>query len=209
MLIFLFIIIFSYKFNKSIDLIENLENYIEGKKHKYINAYLLYLYLIILSPFILKNRFIKLNKFCRYSILSLYPIFLPIHFFYKINGKIGFAFNIFIAIGSSIIYEHWEMQMSYIYYISIIIPNIFYLTYINDNLKNEKSFRIIFYFNLVFSYIALTLALVINFTSMAQFLSLGCLFINPFIIIIIISKIIAYKFAHQENVKKENFKIKN
>ena len=209
MLIFLFIIIFPYKFNKSIDLIENLENFIEGKKYKYISTYLIYLYLIILSPFILRNRFIKLNKFCRYSIfiLSLYPIFLPIHFFNRINGKIGFAFNVFIVIGSSIKYEHWAMQMSYIYYLSIIIPNVFYLTCINDNAKDEKSFKIIYYFNLVFSYIALALALVINFTSMAQSLSLGYLFISPYIIIIVVSKIIAHKFAHQKTVKKENFKL--
>ena len=40
MLIFLFIIIFPYKFNKKIELIENIENYIEGKNHKYINTYL-------------------------------------------------------------------------------------------------------------------------------------------------------------------------
>ena len=167
------------------------------------------MYLIILSPFILRNRFIKLNKFCRYSIfiLSLYPIFLPIHFFNRINGKIGFAFNVFIVIGSSIKYEHWAMQMSYIYYLSIIIPNVFYLTCINDNAKDEKSFKIIYYFNLVFSYITLALALVINFTSMAQSLSLGYLFISPYIIIIVVSKIIAHKFAHQKTVKKENFKL--
>ena len=149
MLLFLFIIIFPYKFNKSIDLIENLENFIEGKKYKYISTSLIYLYLIILSPFILRNRFIKLNKFCRYSIfiLSLYPIFLPIHFFNRINGKIGFAFNVFIVIGSSIKYEHWAMQMSYIYYLSIIIPNVFYLTCIsillfafcNGNIKFNKT----------------------------------------------------------------------
>ena len=156
------------------------------------------MYLIVLGPFLLRNRFIKLNKFCRYSIfaLSLYPIFLPIHFFNRINGKIGFAFNVFIVIGSSIKYEHWAMQMSYIYYLSIIIPNVFYLTCINDNLKNGKDFKIIFYFNLVFSYLALILALVINFTSMAQSLSLGYLFISPYIITIIISKIIVHKFAH-------------
>ena len=198
MLILLFIVIFPYRFNKCIELIENIENYIEGKKHKYINTYLLYLYLIVFGPFLLRNRFIKLNKFCRYSIfvLSLYPIFLPIHFFNRINGKIGFAFNVFIVIGSSIKYEHWAMQMSYIYYLSIIIPNVFYLTCINDNLKNGKDFKIIFYFNLVFSYLALILALVINFTSMAQSLSLGYLFISPYIITIIISKIIVHKFAH-------------
>ena len=116
MLIILFIIILPFNFGKNFKIVTKIENFIKGENYEDIHIVLKYFYLIILSPFILRMRFSKLNKICKYGvfILALYPIFLPIHFFNPINGKFGFSFNVFIVIGTYIQYESWALQMSYI-----------------------------------------------------------------------------------------------
>ena len=208
-LLLLFIIICPINFGKNLKTIINLENYIKGENHEYINVYLKHIFLIILSPLILRYRFLKLNKLCRYSIfiLSLYPIFLPNHIFNKIYGKIGFSFNVFVVIGLSIKYEHWAMQISYIYYLSIIIPNVFYLTSLGNCLKKEKNNKIIYLVNLIFSYVSLIGALIINFLPMAQSTSLGYLFFSPFLIIIIIIKIIVHKYSFEDINNKKDIEV--
>ena len=194
MVIFLFIIIFPFKYVKKSKLITSLYNYIEGNKYKYINPFSKYFLIILLSPFILRRRFMRLNCFCRYSIFiaSLYPLILPVHIFNNIYGKIAFAFNVFIVIGNYIQYEHWAMEITYIYYMTIIIPNVLYLT-------SFKSNKIILFFNLFISYATIIGTIYLNFRSLAQSISFGYLFISPYIIILIIVKIIVHRFSYLDH----------
>ena len=89
-LIILFIIIFPFWCGKEFKIISSLENYINGNIYQLINSFIKYVFLIILSPSILRNRFFELNAFSRYSILilSLYPIFLPLRIFNRIYGEL-------------------------------------------------------------------------------------------------------------------------
>ena len=202
MILFLFIIITPYNFKINIHNLEDIESYIEGKNKSGLNIIKRFLLIIILSPFIIRNRFLKLNKLCRYSIfvISLYPIILPLHIFQKINGKIGFAFNVFIVIGSYIQYEHWAMEITYSFYLFIIIPSVFYVTSINYYKKN----RIIYFTNLIFNIFFLLLALMINFTILAQSIPFEYLFIGPYFVLLLAVKIIIIKYSYIEKPIKEN-----
>ena len=202
MVLFLFIIITPYNLKINIQNLEDIENYIEGKSKSSLNILKRYLLIIILSPFIIRNRFLKLNKLCRYSIffISLYPIILPIHIFQKINGKIGYAFNVFIVIGSYIQYEHWAMEITYSFYLFIIIPSVFYVTAINYYKKR----KLIYIINLVFNIFFLLLALMINFTILAQSIPFEYLFIGPYFVLLLAVKIIVHKYSYIEKTMKEN-----
>jgi len=205
MILFLFIIIIPYKFKMDFKILENIENYIEGRRSEDMNIFLRYLWLIILNPFILRNRFLKLNKFCRYSlfVISLYPMFLPIHIFNKIQGQIGFAFNVFIVIGTSMQYEHWAMEITYSFYLFIMFPSVFYLTEIRYHLKNGKKIKILYFINLIINIFFLLEALLINFLILGQSTSFEYLFIGPYFILMIVVKIIVHKFSYIEKPKKE------
>ena len=198
MILFLFFIIIPYNFNINSDKLQNIENYIEGRRSNEMNFILRYISIIILSPLILRNRFSKLNKFCRYSIfvISLYPIILPIHIFKPINNKIGFAFNVFIVIGSSIQYENWAMQITYSFYLFVIFPSIFYLTGIRYSSKKGKKIKSIYVFNFIFNFICLLGILFINCTILAQSIAIEYIFIGPYFILLILVKIIIYKFSY-------------
>ena len=202
MILLLFIIITPYNFKINIQNLEDIESYIEGKSKSGLNILKRFLLIIILSPFIIRNRFLKLNKLCRYSIfiISLYPIILPLHIFQKINGKIGFAFNVFIVIGSYIQYEHWAMEITYSFYLFIIIPSVFYVTSINYSKKK----RMIYFTNLIFNIFFLLLALMINFTILAQSIPFEYLFIGPYFVLLLSVKIIVHKYSYIEKPIKEN-----
>ena len=198
MIIFLFIIIIPYNFKIDIEILKNIENYIEGRKNNKMNILLRYIWLIILSPFILRNRFLKLNKFCRYFIflISLYPIILPLHIFNRINGKFGFAFNVFVVIGSSVQYENWAMEITYSFYLFIIFPSVIYLSGKRYYFKKGEGSKSIYLFNLIFNFIFLLQAILLNFTILPQSTSFEYIFIGPYFILAFIVKIIIHTFSY-------------
>ena len=205
-IIFLFIIIIPYEFkfgtNKTL---ENIENYIEGRRSNEMNVLLRYLLIIILSPLISRNRFKKLNKFTRYSIfiVSIYPIIFPIHVFNRINNKIGFAFNVFVVIGSSIQYENWAMEITYSFYLFVLIPSVFYLTGIRYYIRKGKRIKSIYIFNIFFNLFFLLGAIMINFTILAQSTSFKYILIGPYFILLFFVKIIAHIFSYVEKPKRK------
>ena len=145
--IYILIIIFPLKSNITFNIIYKLESIINGKeKLQNINLFLLILLIIFFSPFILRKRYQKTNIIIKLTIFltSIYPLILPIHFFEKINGKIGFVINAFVIIGSSIRYEHWCIQLVYLFYISVLFPNIIYLSG-NSYYKYSKKIKYINY----------------------------------------------------------------
>ena len=85
------------------------------------------------------------------------------------NGNIGFAFNVFIVIGKYFQYEHWAMEITYIYYLTIIIPNALYVTSFKTN-------KIIYLFNLITSYVIIIGTMVINLNALSQTTSFIYLF---------------------------------
>ena len=209
MLVFLFIIIIPCDLNLNIKRIEKIERYIGNKKIKYNNQniFSIYFWIIILSPFIIRNRILKLDKWLRNLLffLSIYPIFLPLYFFDRIYGKISFAFNVFIVIGSSIQYENWAMEITYSFYLFIIIPGIFYLSSISF-----KKIRIIYIINCLFYGFLSTCAIIINFTLLAQSTTFEYLFFTPYFIsfIIIIIIVIKFSFEKQKHVEDKEEELK-
>ena len=193
-ILFLFIIIFPSKFNLNNEKIRMVEKYIENKNNEpnEMNYFSIYIWLIILSPFILRNRFLKINSKFRnlFFFISIYPIFFPLYFFDRIYNKISFAFNVFIVIGNSIQYENWAMEITYSYYLSIIFPNIFYLSSIS-----YKKTKIIFIINIIICGILLLFGFLFTFTILAQSTTFEYLFFNPYFILLIVSLFIIIKFS--------------
>ena len=193
MILFLFVIIFPNDLNLNYKKIEFIEKYIDNKNKKCImNIFSIYFWLIILSPFIIRNRFLKLAKSLRNLIffLSIYPIFLPLYFFDKIYGKISFAFNVFIVIGNSIQYENWAMEITYSYYLFIIFPIIFY-----SSSLSYKKIKIIHILNCIICGFLLSYAILFNFTLLAQSTKFEYLFLNPYFIVLVLVIIIIIKLS--------------
>ena len=198
MILFLFIIIFPSDLNVNIRKILIVEKYIENKKYKYnnLNIFSFFLWLLISSPFILRNRFLKLDKRYRYLLFcfSIYPLLFPIYFFDRIYGKLSFAFNVFIVIGNSIQYENWAMEITYSYYLFIIFPTIFYLSSIS-----YKKISLIYAINCFFCLFLLFFGFAFNFTLLAQSTTFEYLFINPYFIILVCNIIFMIVFSFEQN----------
>ena len=169
--IYILIIIFPLKSNTTFQIIYKLENYINGKdSSQNYNLFLLVFLIIFLSPFILRRRYQKCNLIIKIAILfaTIYPLILPIHFFENINGKIGFVINAFTIVGSSIRYEHWCIQMAYMFYISVIFPYIIYLSGYSYHKRSKK----LKYINFTITSIIFIISFYIHIYSMAQSISI-------------------------------------
>ena len=99
---------------------------------------------------------------------TIYPLILPIHFFENINGKIGFVINAFTIVGSSIRYEHWCIQMAYMFYISVIFPYIIYLSGYSYHKRSKK----LKYINFTITSIIFIISFYIHIYAMAQSISI-------------------------------------
>ena len=158
-LLVIYFIIFPWAGNFKIA--KDLENYIEGKKNYQLKNFVLseniyfIIKLIIFGPFIIRERYRLINYSSKVLIFifSLYPFFLPIHFFKPINGIYGFSFLYFIVIGDRIEFDEWVIQMTFCYYISVILINAIYLSglkYYKTNTYGKYALYINFFLTLAF-----------------------------------------------------------
>jgi len=209
--IYILIIIFPLKSYYNFKIISKLENIINGKENlQNYNLLLFIILIIILSPFILRKRYEKVNKTIRKGILCvfIYPLILPIHFFENINGKIGFVIGAFTIIGSSIRYEHWCIQMVYIFHISLILPLIFYLS----SFDYYKRSQLIKYINFSISFIIFIFFFYNHLFFMAQSISVLYLLLtsgNVICLIFLIIVIILYRNKDQFMPISENIIVLN
>ena len=182
--IFLFIIIFPFKPELNFNIVKSIELYIEGNINVInIKKGLLYLYLVILSPFILRHRYQVVENILKYSIFVafIYPLVLPIHFFSHINGIVGYSFFIFVVMGSKTTYDHWSLQMTYIYYGTIVFAYVFFAS--GKKYYKKNSF-IVLIINSIITIILFGIAFIINFITVAQSISFVFLFFTTAFIII-------------------------
>ena len=195
----LFVIIFP--FGGSLNYIKEIEILIkDGISINTNQKFYFIIMLIFLGPFILRERFLHLNKFTRIIIFifAFYPFILPIHFCNRVNGLVSFSFNVFIVIGKNINYESWSFFFTYAYYLLIMYPNVIYLTGIEYYAKKKENciYKTIQIINCILCNAPFIGILVINFLTIHQSLSLGYLFITPgYILVWICIKIIVCK-AH-------------
>ena len=74
---------------------------------------------------------IKIFNFYRIYI----SISLPIHFMKSFDGIISYSFLVFIVNKEHIIYEHWALGMTFLYYGGIILPYTLFSTGKNTIIK--------------------------------------------------------------------------
>ena len=192
--IFLLIIIFPFWPELNFKIVKDIEKKIKEDKKYDINTRLLILYLIFLNPFILRLRFQEERKILKYSIFIafIYPLVLPIHFMESFDGIISYSFLVFIVNKEKIMYEHWALGMTFLYYGGIILPYTLFSTGKKYYNKNSIIIKILNGFICIALFI---LAFFINFIAVNQSISLEFLFITPgFIIIWIILLIFSIKF---------------
>ena len=192
--IFLFIIVIPFFPKKNFHLVNTIEYYIKGKEKLEINKFLLYIYLIILSPFIIRKRFSEARNALKYAIFIafIYPMILPIHFSLNFDGIIGYSFLVFYVTKSNVIYEHWALHMSFFFYAGIIFP---YILLISAKKYYMKKSKVIIVINSIITLGLFVMAFIINFITLNQSIPLGYLFFTPaFIIIWILLLIFLIKF---------------
>jgi hypothetical protein len=108
------------------------------------------------------------------------------------DGIISYSFFVFIVNKEKIMYEHWALDMTFLYYVGIILP---YTLFSTGKKYYNKDSIIIIVLNVFLCITFFILAFIINFIAVNQSISLGFLFITPgFIIIWIILLIFSLKF---------------
>ena len=199
--IFLLIIVFPFFPELNFNIVKTSEEIIEGQIiDNNINKILFYLNLIILSPFFYRYRLqlnSELNKIIRYSIFIsfIYPLILPIHFKQKINGKIGYTFLVFVYLDKKVNYEHWAVQMTLLYYLTILYPFILFAS--GKKFYNKNISIIILLINSFLSLSLLALSFYIMVYIINQSISLIYLFFSTsffYIFIILLILFIIYFF---------------
>ena len=195
--IYLFIILFPFWPDCNLNIVKYIEKFVEGDNKHAINKFLLVIYSIIFSPFILRLRYQNiLNNKLKYIFLIgfIYPLVLPIHFSENFDGVIGYSFFTFFVAESKVFYEHWSLLMTLVYYLGIIYP---YVLFFSGKKYYAKSLKIIIFINVIVCLGLFSIALIINFRAINQSISLGYLFFTPGFIIIwlflFIFSIIFYK----------------
>ena len=90
------------------------------------------------------------------------------------------------------------MEITYSFYLLIIIPGIFYLSSISF-----KKIRIIYIINCLFYGFLSTCAIIINFTLLAQSTTFEYLFFTPYFISFIIIIIVIIKLSFEKQKQKQ------
>ena len=190
--IFLLIIVFPFCPDLNVKVVKDVEKIIEGKIYGYnFNQILLYLTLICFSPFFYRLRLqstSEIKKIIPYSIFIafIYPLILPIHFMQEIKGKLGYTFLVFIYLDKKVKYEHWAVQMTFIYYGTTLFPFILFAS--GKKFYNSKIILVMNSFLCVILWIA---SFVVNFVTVNQSISFEYLFFSTaFVFILIILLII-------------------
>ena len=193
--IFIFIIIFPFFPEFNFNVVKKVEKLIEGKNiNEDFNKKLFYLYLVILSPFLYRNRLqytAQINKILRYAIFIafVYPLVLPIHFMQSIKGKVGYSFLVFVVLDNKVKYEHWAVQMTLLYYSTTIFPFAFFASGKKYYNKNNK---IIIIVNGFITIALWACSFVINFYTVNQSLYLGFLFFSTAFIFVFITLLVLF-----------------
>ena len=126
--LFIGIMIIVFPWGGNIKIAKYIEKIIEGKEYYKINNYNIFQYilflfaLILLGPFIIRERYQLINFSTKLYMLffTLYPLIFPNNIFKPIYGVYGYSYLVFIIIGKRIQYDEWALQITFAYYISII-----------------------------------------------------------------------------------------
>ena len=199
--IFIFSLIIIFPWGGNLQIAKNIENIIEGKDYYRIKNYnfcqnfFFILQLIFLGPFITRERYQLINFSTKIIMLiaSLYPLILPNNIFKPIYGLYGYSFLVFVVIGKRIGYDEWALQITFGYYLSIIMINAIYLggmKYYNSEYKNGNLVHII---NLFLNFALWCGGLFLNIRFVGESIWWPYLFFTPiFVIIPIILKLVIH-----------------
>ena len=203
----LLIIVFPFFPNLNLEIVKNIEGIIEDQEeNNSFNKVLLSLYLIILSPFFLRNRLQSSNvsKIIRYSlcIFFIYPLVLPLHFMESINGKVGYTFFVFVYIDGKVNYDHWAIQMTFVYYLATLFP---FILFASGKKFYNKNNIIIIIINCLLSLALMVYSIYFNFRKVSESISFAFLFFSTAYIDVLVILLIIFiiSFCREYNKNKE------
>ena len=197
---FIFLLIISFPFfpHLNFNIVKNIEGSIENNESNInINKVLIYIDLIVLSPFFLRLRIQSTNQtklVLRIAIFIafIYPLIFPVHFMQSIKGKIGYTFLVFVYLDNKVKYEHWAVQMTFIYHFATLFP--FILIISGKKFYNKKNI-IILIINTILFYALFMVSMIVNFSTINQSISFPFLFFSTaFVFIFIILSILLIIF---------------
>ena len=146
--------------------------------------------IILLSPFILRKRFLMAKYPLRYTIFFflLYPLVLPNHFFKPIHGMYGYSFLCFVNIGGHIMYDEWAVHMTYFYILVILLPIIVHVSGLE-----YKNRSVVYIMNKTLMIMLLFGICIVNYRWVGEAVVWPLLFLNPtFVVIPAILQVVLY-----------------
>ena len=194
---FIILLIIIFPFGKNLKTAEKLnDSLFKLNNEEIINGKLKYIIkLIIFGPFIIRQNYKNVNSVTKKLMIFfiIYPFILPNHVFKPIYGVKGFSFNVFIVIGKRIQFEDWALQMTYSYFIAIILPNVIFLS----GLKFYKNSKFLYWTNFAVTIYTWWKVNYINKRYVGESIWWPYLFLTPiYMVIPIIIKIIIHKFSY-------------
>ena len=199
--IFIFSLIIIFPWGGNLQIAKNIENIIEGKdfykvkNYKFCQNFFFILKLIFLGPFITRERYQLINFSTKIImfIATLYPLILPNNIFKPIYGLYGYSFFVFVVIGKRIGYDEWALEITFGYYITVIMINAIYLggyKYYNSGYKNGVVVHII---NLFLNFVFWGGGLFLNIRFVGESIWWPYLFLTPiYVVIPIILKLVIH-----------------
>ena len=179
-----------------------IENYIEGKNNINIlkSKIIIWFGIIFFGPFVIRHRFLNLKKIIKYTfiICMIYPLILP-HFFFATIYKFGFSLSFFIFYNKKFEYQEWSLQMTYVYYGCVILPDVIFAS--GDKFYSKQ--KCILYGNIIFVILFNIIAIIINVRYVGECVKWQYLIFTPiYAIIPFIIKLIVYRNINYCNKRK-------
>ena len=196
--IFIGIVIIIFPTRANIKLAKNVENKIEDySKIKSISIfkYILFIInLVFLGPFIIRERYKLINLSTKIYIIvfTIYPLIFPNNIFKPFYGVYGYSFLCFVVIGKRIQFDEWALQITFAYYLSVVLIHVIYLGGLKYYSHNKHR-KMIYAINLSLVFLFWGGGLYLNIGFIGETISWPYLFLTPtFVIIPMILKYIIF-----------------
>ena len=107
----------------------------------------------------------------------------------SINGKIGYTFLAFVYIDGKVNYDHWAIQMTFVYYVVTLFP---FILFASGKKFYNKNNIIIIIINCLFSLALMIVSIYFNFRTVGQSISLVFLYFSTAYVYVLVILLIIF-----------------
>ena len=119
----------------------------------------------------------------------------------NINGKIAYTFLVFVYIDGKVNYDHWAVQMTFVYYAATLFP---FILFASGKKFYNKNNIIIIIINFLFSLALMIVSIYFNFRTVGQSISLVFLYFSTAYVYVFFILLIIFIVSFYKEYKKKN-----